>query len=185
MAKGQSFTLSELARALDTPQHRLIHFCEKGVVTPELQAAAGRGSSRRFSTRNYLEFAIALRMRDLMLPVTVVGSTLRVLRLFEQSVRREVDGFSLPETLREDQAPDLRIIVGDGSILYFSLGVGTASPKLFGGIPIDQIQADREPQGRLQALSTTETRAFGGPEGSRFGRLELSVTEVARDLALD
>ncbi len=185
MAVDHSFTLSELARALETPQHRLIHLCEKDVVTPELQDATGRGSSRRFSTRNYLEFALALRMRELMLPVAVIGATLRMLRAFERSVSSKLDGFTLPESLREDRAPDLRVIVGDGSILYFSLGVEEARPQLFGGIPLDQIQVDREAKARIKALAAETPRGFGGPEGSHFGRLELSVTEIARNLTLE
>lgn len=184
MIEGQTFTLSELARALEVPQHRLIHLCEKNVVVPELQDATGRGSSRRFSARNYLEFALALRMGELMLPVAVVGATVRVLRAFERSVRRELDGFVVPDSLREDRAPDLRVIVGDGSILYFSLGVGETQPRLFGGIPLDQIQPDRDANAPIQAVTWKDPRGFGGPEGSRFGRLELSVTQIARDLAL-
>ena len=43
MSSDQSFTLSEIARRLDVPQHRLIHLCEKGVIVPEIHGAAGRG----------------------------------------------------------------------------------------------------------------------------------------------
>ena len=52
MSSDQSFTLSEIARRLDVPQHRLIHLCEKGVIVPEVHGAAGRGSSRVFSSGN-------------------------------------------------------------------------------------------------------------------------------------
>lgn len=185
MTGQSSFTLSEVAVRLGVPQHRLIHLCEKGVVTPDLQDARGRGSSRRFSTRNYLEFGLALRMRELMMPVAVIGASLRVLRSFERSARRELIGFALPESLREDHAPDLRVIVGDGTFLYFSLGAGEAEPRLFGGIPLDQLRADQAATTRIRAIDARNAGGFGGPEGSRFGRLELSVTEVARNLALD
>ena len=43
MATEASFTLSQIARRLDVPQHRLIHLCEKGVVVPEVHDATGRG----------------------------------------------------------------------------------------------------------------------------------------------
>src|SRR6266511_4260143 len=99
MEVGRSFTLSELARELDTPQHRLIHLCEKGVIAPDLRDARGRGSSRVFSARNFLEFAIALRLRRGMLPVAAIGAVLRVLRAFEGRLERELPGFSLPESL--------------------------------------------------------------------------------------
>ena len=77
MATDQSFTLSEIARRLDVPQHRLIHLCEKGVVVPDVHEAAGRGSSRVFSSRNFLELAVALRLRDMMLPVAAIGAVVR------------------------------------------------------------------------------------------------------------
>jgi DNA-binding transcriptional MerR regulator len=69
MASSSSYTLSNLARRLGAPQHRLIHLCEKGVIVPEVSDAAGRGSSRSFSAMNYLEFAVALRLRDMFVPV--------------------------------------------------------------------------------------------------------------------
>ena len=69
MGSSSPYTLSDLARRLETPQHRLIHLCEKGVIVPEVSDAAGRGSSRSFSPMNYLEFAVALRLRDTFVPV--------------------------------------------------------------------------------------------------------------------
>ena len=71
------------------PQHRLIHLCEKGVVVPDVHGAAGRGSSRVFSSRNFLELAVALRLRDMMLPVAAVGAVIHVLEAFEQRLRKE------------------------------------------------------------------------------------------------
>ena len=35
-------TLTQAARALGVPQHRLIHLCEKHVVVPDLDEARGR-----------------------------------------------------------------------------------------------------------------------------------------------
>lgn len=192
MDAGRSYTLSELARRLDVPQHQLIHLCEKGVVVPEVQDAHGRGSSRVFSPRNVLEMAVALRLRAAMLPVAAVGAVVRVLGAFEGQLRQRTSGFSLPDSLREEGAPDLRVIVSDGSTIYFSLGAASGKPKLFGGIPIEQITGDRPES--IKAAPAKPVRssvngggavAFGGPEGSRFVRLELSVTEVAQALSLD
>lgn len=191
METGRSFTLSELARTLDSPQHRLIHLCEKGVVAPDLRDARGRGSSRVFSARNFLEFAIALRLRGGMLPIAAIGAVLRVLRAFEGRLQRELPGFSLPESLREKDAPDLRVIVSDGSTIYLSLGGPRAEAKLFGGIALDQITGDTPPPIRAAEVASPASgkgagaNGFGGPEASRFVRLELSVTEIARDLPLD
>lgn len=189
MALGRSFTLSDLARRLDVPQHQLIHLCEKEVLVPEVQDAHGRGSSRVFSERNFLEIAIALRFREAMLPIAVAGAVLHVLREFEASLGRD---FTLPESLCVDGAPDLRIIISDGGTIYFSLRGPTSPPELFGGIPLEQITGNRPgPIGTAldgeQAAGEGEAdrRGFGGPEGSQFLRLELSVTEVARALPLD
>ncbi len=191
MAPGRSFTLSELARDLNAPQHRLIHLCEKGVIAPDVEDARGRGSSRLFSARNLLEFAIALRLRRAMLPVAAAGAALRVLRAFEGRLQRELPGFSLPESLREDRAPDLRIIVSDGSTIYFSLGRPGGETKVFGGVSLDQITGDKPASMKAATIAAMPAgkgagaNGFGGPEGSRFVRLELSVTEIARDLPLD
>jgi len=189
MVHGRTFTLSELARSLDAPQHKLIHLCEKGVIAPEFQDAAGRGSSRLFSTRNFLEFAIALRLRSMMTSVAAVGAILLVLRRFELVIQEDLPEFSLPDKLRDPGAPDLRLIVSDGTAIYFSLG--GVEPKLFGGIPMDGLESGSQAEPRLVAPAAKQGRSpqtsrngFGGPEGSRFVRLELSITAIARDLPL-
>src|SRR3972149_6096903 len=99
--RSGEWTLTEAARLLGEPQHRLIYLCEKGAVQPDLQDAEGRGSSRRFSARNLLEFAVALRLRDLEIPAALVGAVIYVLRGFERSVRRQIADFPLPDSLRE------------------------------------------------------------------------------------
>jgi len=189
------WTLTEAARLLGEPQHRLIYLCEKGVVEPDVQDAEGRGSSRRFSSRNLLEFAVALRLRDLELPATLIGVVVHVLRAFEGAVGREIRGFHLPESLRAKDAPDLRVVIGDGRRLYFTLGAGGGLPKVYGGIDLDDL---KEPNGagrsraklRLVKPATPAgggrgADEFGGPERSRHTRVEISVTRIAQDLPLD
>jgi DNA-binding transcriptional MerR regulator len=190
MAGDRSFTLSEIARRLEVPQHRLIHLCEKGVVVPDVHAAAGRGSSRVFSSRNFLELAVALRLRDMMLPVAAVGATIHVLRAFEERLRQDLPHFALANSLREDRAPDLRVIISDGRRIYFSLGTAGDQPKLFGGIPLDQLEGDTPAwNGRIDAVRFRRNARNGtaglGPEHSQYGRLELCVTAIARALPVD
>lgn len=189
MVPGRTFTLSELARSLDAPQHKLIHLCEKGVIAPEFQGAAGRGSSRLFSTRNFLEFAIALRLRSMMASVAAVGAILHVLRGLERVIVEDLPEFSLPDKLRDPGGPDLRLIVSDGATIYFSLG--GVEPKLFGGIQMDGLEIGSQaeprsvgPRAKQGRSPETSKNRFGWPEGSRFVRLELSVTAIARDLPL-
>jgi DNA-binding transcriptional MerR regulator len=178
-----TFTLADIARRFGVPQHRLIHLCEKHIVVPDVHDAAGRGSSRVFSTRNVLELAVALRVRDLMLPLTVAGAIVHVLRALEAKLQEDVPHFSLVASLRTANPLDLRAIVSDGRSIYFSLAKAGDDPKLFGGGPLEP--AD----GTLQQVQVREAAeaggGFGGPEGSRFARTELSVTAIAQALPID
>jgi hypothetical protein len=199
MAKGHEWTLSEVARLLAQSQHRLIYFCEKSVIIPDFGTASGRGSSRRFSARNLLEFAIALKLRELTLPVDTVAAVIHVLRAFETKVADEIKGFDLIHSLRGKNAPDLRIIISDGRLLYFSLGVGAGDRKLFGGLDFHGLATRKiKPTAiRKEKIAAKEfgrevahkpaspASEFGGPEGSKHARIEISVTRIAKDLPLD
>jgi len=199
MTTREEWTLSEAARFLAEPQHRLIYLCEKGVVVPDLGNAKGRGSSRRFSARNLLEFAVALKLRKLTLPVDTVAAIIHVLRAFEVKVADEIKGFDLVGSLRQKNAPDLRILVSDGQLLYFSLGVGDGIPKLFGGLDYRGLATKKSKPGtrRKEKITANEIgktvipkpvtlpSEFGGPEGSKHARIEISVTRIAKDLPLD
>jgi DNA-binding transcriptional MerR regulator len=188
MVAEASFTLSEIARRLDVPQHRLIHLCEKGVVVPEVHDAAGRGSSRVFSADNFLELNIALRLRDMMLPVSVIGAIIHVLHQFGKELEGR-DSASLADSLRGPHSPELRVILSDGEVIYFTLALPDRKPTLFGGIPLGALtNGGSEWDGPVKARGTNAsfgTHIFGGPEGSKFGRTEVSVTAIARALPLD
>ncbi len=193
VGRAGEWTLTEAARLLGQPQHRLIYLCEKGVIEPDLQDAEGRGSSRRFSSRNLLEFAVALSLRDLAAPVSLVAAVIHVLRVFEQLVGKRIPGFRLPESLQEPRAPDLRIIVSDDQHLYFTLALGESAPKVFGGLGLRDLSVPvRSTAAIKRTLSSARPAAksaslgdFGGPEGSKHARLEVSVSAVARDLRVD
>lgn len=190
MVSHRPFTLSEVARRLDVPQHRLIHLCEKGVVVPDVHGAAGRGSSRVFSSRNFLELAVALRLREMMLPVAAVGAVMHVLRAFEERLQDDLPDFALAESLRKERAPDLRVIISDGRTIYFSLGATGKQPKLFGGIPLAQLEGNAPAwNGQIDAVRFRGNARNGGsglgPEHSRYGRLELSVTAIAQALPIE
>lgn len=182
------WTLAHVSRLLREPQHRLIYLCEKGAVVPDLGDARGRGSSRGFSERNILEFALALRLRKLELPVTVVAAVVRVLRRFADVVRRSDPGFHIVSSLRGPDAVDLRILVKDGEQLVFLLGARSKPARLFGPLDFTKFGLRRPPPvpRRIQEMtSRTPREGLGGPEGSREARIEVSVTEVAKGLRLD
>jgi DNA-binding transcriptional MerR regulator len=186
MTDQRTFTLSDVARRLDVPQHRLIHLCEKGVVVPDVHGAAGRGSSRVFSANNFLELAVALRLRDMMIPVNVAGAIVHVLRRFGQELQQAADSDWLIESLRRPSSPELRVIVSDGEAIYFSLANPNEKPALFGGIPLHPLTSGGSAwDGKLPERRTSVVggnHPFGGPEGSKFARMELSVTSIARAL---
>ena len=166
----------------------MIYLCEKGAVTPDLGDARGRGSSRVFSERNILEFALALSLRKLELPVTVVAAVVRVLRRFADVVRHNEPEFDIVTSLRGPNAVDLRILVKDGEQLFFLLAAGSGPAKLFGPLDFRKFGARRPPPvpRRIHEMSPRVSReGLGGPEGSREARIEVSVTEVAKGLRLD
>lgn len=193
MRREGEYTLSQAARLLGEAQHRLIYLCEKGVVRPDLQDAEGRGSSRRFSGRNLLEFAVALRLRELEIPASFVGAVIYVLRAFERSLRKQLPQFRLPESLRDPRAPDLRVVIGDGRRLYFTLGAAGSPPKVYGDLDLRELEASRKSSRALErdlarpkpSASSGISLEFGGPEGSKHARVEVSITGIARDLRLE
>ena len=181
------WTLSEVARLFGQPQHRLIHLCEKGVVRADFEEARGRGSSRRFSRRNLLQFAVALKLRELMVPVAPIGALVHVLNAFEKVLAREMPGFKLPDTLAESGAPELRVIITDGRILFFALHAKRGAPRVFGGIDLDALAAEGPVvAGRISRRLKPVTPGQGVPEAvfgpeteSEGGRIEVSVTRLA------
>jgi hypothetical protein len=124
-----------------------------------------------------------LKLRELTIPVGTVAAIVHVLRGFEKTVAEHLGGFGLAEGLRKKGGPELRIIISDGECLYFTLGIGNQKPKLFGGIDFRQLTSP----GKRTRVSGHKLRAlekFGGPEGSRYARVEIDVSRLAKDLPL-
>jgi DNA-binding transcriptional MerR regulator len=189
----REWTLTEAARLLGEPQHRLIYLCEKGVVEPDFEEAKGRGSSRRFSAHNLLEFAIALRLRMLEIPALSIGAITYTLRAFEHKVQQQIPAFSLPYSLRGAAAPDLRVILKEGR-LYLTLGMGKSTPKVYGGVELKKLGRDKSRKaGDLQralVLHTPSGRKTGHGVNGAFGessvaRVEMSITRMAQELRLE
>ena len=193
---GREWTLTEAARSLGEPQHRLIYLSEKRVVRPNLADAKARGSSRRFSTRNLLEFAVALRLRELELPASIIGAVTYSLRAFERKVQDQIRTFRLPDSLRGAAAPDLRVLISDGQ-LYLSLGTGKNVPKVYGGIALKRLASGKASIGDLQRAlvplpSPKRTRrpmrngdGVSAPDGGIHARVEISITSIAQELRLE
>ena len=156
MVHVAELTLSEISKRLNVSQHRLIYLCESHVVHPDIEGPDGRGSSRRFSARNLLEFAIALKLKDLTLPVAAIAAIVYVLRKFEVLVAQDNPEFRLPDSLSSKTAPDLRIIIRDGRFIYFALIDHIGHAKLYGGLdllPLAQAHIDPPVFHRQQLLN--------------------------------
>ena len=191
MKSRRVWTLPQAAILLAQPQHRLIYLCEKGVVAPDYADASGRGSSRRFSSRNLLEFAVALQLRTLGLPAASIAAILYTLRAFEKRVASEIPGFEIVEALRAQNGIEVRAIVRDGDRLYFLLRQPGQGARLFGGSHLSGAKATvgsrlaSRVRPVFKGIVRPDSGGFEGPEGSRYVRLDINIGQIARDLKLE
>jgi DNA-binding transcriptional MerR regulator len=176
-----SWTLTEAAKVLGVSQHTLIHLCEKRVVVPDVRDARGRGSSRAFSRRNMFDFAVALEMRGLELPVTYVRAVLRVLHAFETEAKKLRGGFSLPDSLLVPKAPQLSLVIVDGARVYFSVGDAKASAQLFGGVNIRRPHGPGRARGHQGVGKLGPARSAEVIDSART-KTEIDLLQIAKDL---
>jgi hypothetical protein len=173
-------TLTQAARTLRVPQHRLIHLCEKNVVVPDVENARGRGSSRGFSLRNLFEFAVAIELRRLDLPVNVVRSVLQAVRSFEEATRRQLPDFRLPTSLTGARALNVSAAIVDGTHLYFSVADKDARKRVVGGVTLPtRRKRSSKPSPAPRKLSDGEARDIFD---SARTRMEIDLTKIAHDL---
>lgn len=132
MADEEPMTLKEVQVRLGVPPHVLIHLCEKGVIEPDFAETSGRGKRREFSRRNLFEFAVALALRRLELPVASAGLVVRVLRSFAKATAKAVPGFALPGAFAAPGA-EFELHLYDGRYLVFGgKGAGLGQRLLLG-----------------------------------------------------
>ena len=125
-----------------------------------------------------------------MVPVTPIGAVVHVLDAFERVLAREMSGFSLPDSLTEPRAPELRVIISDGRTLFFALHPTEGAAKLFGGIDLETLDLEGATvSGRISRKLKAVKPGKGvpevlfGPKGeSERGRIEISVTRLAKDI---
>ena len=182
------WTLTEIARLLNQPQHRLIYFCEKGVIIPEFSDAQGRGTSRRFSARNIFEFSIALTLSEFHFPATISANFLYAVRIFEIGViSRGIKDFSLPHSLRDTQSPELIAIITNGSVLSFSLGIPGKLKRVFGGVDISN-KTDNSELSNIRLEARDEENKSESPidraNQSNVATFEINLTKIAQHLEL-
>ena len=182
------WTLSEIAKLLQQPQHRLIYLCEKGVVTPEFADAHGRGSSRRFSARNIFEISVALCLSDFHFPASISANFLYAIRSFELIVERSIDDFSLPHALMKEHSPEIVGIITNGSVFSFAIGTPGKPKKVYGGINIGETILSKK-----SVIDSADPKNLGYSKRkdeiisnhTNLARFEINLTRIAQTLILD
>ena len=171
----------QVARLLDQQPHRLISLCEQRVVHPDVKDADGRGTSRLFSERNLLEFAVVLPLRRLRFSVPILTAIVCVLRGFEEHQKKNWPEFVLPNTLWWPKAPALRMIIGNGQALYVLHEVVPPHATAYGPIDLNSLPGDRRSiEDLVRELPFNE---FVGSSSEHWlWRIEINVTRVAADL---
>ena len=186
---SNEWTLTEIARLLHQPQHRLIYLCEKGVIVPEFADAQGRGTSRRFSARNIFEFSTALVLSEFHFPATISENFLYTVRSFEAQVKANgINDFFLPDSLKITNSPEIIAIITNGSVLHFSLGFPGKPKTVFGGVDISEVSVNSD-LSNFSLESQSEASKFGNSAdastSSNVARFEINLTKIAQHLELN
>lgn len=185
--KKQEWTLTEIARLLQHPQHRLIYLCEKGIINPDGENASGRGSSRRFSARNLFEFAVTLTLWQFHIPFSLSGKVLVALRSFQKILDKSIPKSEIPYSLISQNAPTIRAFLIEGSNLYFAIGEGNDT-TILGGVNLEDLPANLSwpPVVKVSNCSDNSTeKLFARPSGSEHAFLVLNLTRIAKDLPIE
>ena len=134
----KEYTLTEVSKLLQVPQHRLIYLCEAKVIIPDKSDAKGRGSSRRFSERNLLEFWVALTLSEFHVPAYYSTKILTTLRSFAKEVGKLVPTFQFPSSLTDANLPQINLLITNGTRLFFVLNLPNARPIVLGGVDLNK-----------------------------------------------
>lgn len=183
----KEWTLTEISKLLQQPQHRLIYLCEKNIIIPDGMDADGRGSSRRFSARNLFEFSIVLTLGEFYIPSSISGKILLALRSFERALKNSFYNLELPYSLRIKEAPTIRIFLTKGACLHFAIGEGIES-KLIGGVDLlnNHNNVNWPTVTELSEQANDSSKASNmRPAGSELGFFEFNLTQIAKNLPIE
>ena len=180
------FTLTEISNLLQVPQHRLIYYCEAKVAIPDKSDAKGRGSSRRFSKLNLLEFLIALTLSEFHVPANFSAKIFVTMRMFVKEVRKQIPNFELLSSLAKANSPQIDLLITNGTRLFFILNPSGASSVVLGGV-------DLKKDNQEMKLVNIESTTFGNDNRIEFEDLilnvssgnaffKLNLTQTAKDL---
>ena len=180
------FTLTEISNLLQVPQHRLIYYCEAKVVIPDKSDAKGRGSSRRFSKLNLLEFLVALTLSEFHVPANISVKIFVTFRMFVKEVRKQIPKFELLSSLAKANSLQIDLLITNGTRLFFILNPSGVSSVVLGGV-------DLKKDNQEMKLVNIESTNFGNDNRIEFEDLihnvfggnaffKLNLTQTAKDL---
>ena len=183
----KEWTLTQIASLLSRPQYKLIYLCEKGVILPDGVDAKGRGSSRRFSTRNLFEFMVAFTLGDFHVPTNITTNLLRALRSFDRHLAKKYPLLKLPYSLTYPDCPEVKAILIKGTYLYFGIGQTNKPVVYIGGINLMDNDRDLTSIGFDVNLPETEysvQRVETLPDDADVAFLELNLSQIAKEVPL-
>ena len=184
----KEWTLTRISRLLSQPQYRLIYLCEKGVIIPDGNDAKGRGSSRRFSARNLFEFVVALKLGEFHFPTNITTNVLRALRSFDRHLGESYPMLKLPYSLRIPNSPEVKIILLNGSCLYFSIGTKDRKTTYIGNLDLLNYDKYIVSTNAMDDQSKSEIpieRIKTLPTESEIALFELNLSQIAKTIPLD
>lgn len=182
------WTLTQISSLLNQPQYRLIYLCEKGVIIPDGKDAMGRGSSRRFSARNLFEFVVALKLGEFHMPTNLTTNVLKALRSFDRHIGESYPMLKLPYSLRIPNSPEVKIILINGSRLYFSIGTKDRKTTYIGDLDLlnyDKYAVSTNSVGELSNSEFPIERTFSRPKESEIASFELNLSQIAKNVPLN
>ncbi len=187
MSKNE-WTLTQISNLLDQPQYRLIYLCEKGVIVPDGSDAKGRGSSRRFSARNLFEFVVALKLSEFHLPTKLTTNVLKALRSFDKHLGESYPMLKLPYSLRIPNSPEVKIVLINGSRLYFSIGTKGRKTTYIGDLDLlnfDKYTVSNNATDNLAKSAFPIERTKTLPIESKIASFELNLSQIAKNISLE
>lgn len=136
--KKKEYSLTEVSKLLHLPQHRLIYLCEAKVIIPDRSDAKGRGSSRRSSERNLLEFLVALTLSKFHVPANISAKIIATVQMFAREVEKLLPNFQFPFSLTDANAPQIYLLITNGTRLFFVLNFTDNRPIVLGGVDLSK-----------------------------------------------
>ena len=124
--------------------YRLIYLCEKGVIVPDMANAKGRGSSRRFSSRNIFEFSVALVLGEFHIPAVLSRKIIYTLRSFQDQLGKLMPEINLPLSLTNSNAPQISLILVNGASIHFTINAPNKATKLLGAVDLTEPHQDNK-----------------------------------------